>query len=1704
MKSVNIYNIDSKPKAEGNSNNFNSTDRDQSNLSDTFRSKGTKRSRLNNANFIENEVAKTWFVNNDSNHTDIEKSYRKKNFEIEKFFNDHIINSIYNSNSKSKKKNFQSALSSSSSSSSSFRTKIEFNSKNPKNLLKENLSKMEENDYKDQNTNNQIAKNKRKKFFKSQTSLISLNENSERSLPDNRKKDFINNKLKRKSYSNTIKNNLSQTYLRTKKHSSLKLKIVSSQSLEKKSNIKRSKTEMILQKEENSKENSKEKISPKYKLKLSKNFLNLKSTRMQKESKFQEKHLNIIKNQIKNNIFLSYNNTVTIEKKKTDIDIHEKSRKLIKKGLIYDSMSDDEFDSFANSPYSVHPESTIKILLDFLVFIALIYSMIYLPIRLIYSDKASFDFCIVELIFDMIYITDFFLCFFIGFYDFEENYITKKFEIFSNYIQNHFFTDLIAAIPVNSLMEFNTLKERNLILLNSNELLFLNGEDSLFKQNNILTFSQIFQSYNENKVINIYRLIRILKFLKVNSKNSFINYIGREFNLEYTQGAINRLLFFFLNFLLISHILTCIFIFLGSLKIPNWIISQNLQNSSFANIYLSSLYFNHTTIFTIGYGDVLSKNFYERLYNILLMVVGIMLYSFAITSISNIIQQQDEKTKIYLKNMEYVNQLTSKYKINRKLEENINRYFKYDWSSNKKDKNELLKELPISLRNEMIVCMYRNIINSFIFFKNFQSLDFIIKAIISFKPVKSIKNEILVKEGDYIEEIIFVKKGVLSLEVKLSLSEHHKKIKGGTDEKLYIINQLEIIKKEELQKLKIIELRRNEHFGDISIFLKEKSPLSVRTRTKYAELFLMKKADLMNLTEEYPDIFEEIYTKSSFNMYQIQNFIKKAKRIYYNKMNKTIINRNKIKSNLFKMNTLNSMAEGEEENLLSKYKNNGESALNINKSNSSKNFSKDNPKKNEINENNLSKEKLQSKFNSMEDSSVKSEKSYIDNNATINLNKSIKISNNDNKFKININPNNFELNFDKRSLYDDTKNNNSNNNTKIDNNIHNQDSNNKNEFKFLSFKDSKKSQEVVTNENSLIQTFDLTENKKYNNLNNQININLSKKISKNNLEKYGGNISSITHKEINPICLINTNCLGLKNNNINLMNGKAILNTALIKNNNKNFVETSIRNQLEVASRTLSPHKKRNESYKEFFLQGINLKGHQSFLKKNNFTEENKQIHKHSSNNLKKFSMKNISFQDENHKNKKNSNEYLEYKDYPVKCIFNIDNTINISNSNNLIMNPSPKTKFSKSYNNQNLKSKPDKIEYEEESQDSKTIIEEDLNVYSNPFSSRNHIKYRKSNQIYIYNHNLEIDFQNEFTISTDYSSSKSKEKLHTVESRKTCFESLEITNENNILLKREYEKCFDFKISTKNFNRKIKELSDDNSNIIFKPINGFNSSDYCKHDEIINKSNITERKNDSMSITNRNINSNFIINQHLSDKNDKNTSAKNSDRTEKVLIKALSIGSKTETPSLTIIERTKSNSSFNNNFKFFPSFNTNDKKEDRMKTIITSPNEKLNNNSFNEKNLYNNHINFNSMDNSNNLFLNPLFNQNEPRRRKSMSLTKMNGETENIEILPISKFSEKKKSPFLENIINKNKESPIKEYKSKFNSILVHPQGLNIIKKVNENLKKTTLHITKPEVYYSEMFNNILKKKKNNNFQNHKKNIKSLNKIFSQLKAMN
>ncbi len=611
--------------------------------------------------------------------------------------------------------------------------------------------------------------------------------------------------------------------------------------------------------------------------------------------------------------------SIKIKKKK------DKYRVLTRKKYVYDSLDDEEYDDEEDYSKVITPESKFLLFLDLLISLSVLYDICYIPYYLAYDR----NFCgfnifnyhiLIDFLITIIYFIDLISNFFIAYYDFEEFLIDELDQIAFNYISSYFFFDLLAALPFKFYFLF---KEYNCKHLTSNH-------------------------YNVG--INDYSFIlislRIFKVFKVYSKNKFVNecfnFLSHYQHISQWGSLYLDVFVFFMGL----HFVASLFIFIGRNQYPNWIIKLELENSSFIHIYIASIYYLIATITTVGYGDITPTNKGERWFGLVLLIVGIIVYSFAVAGISNYIKEIDDKNADYEKKLKILEDIKINHqKISDDLYERVIRFLKYKHFNEKKDKNIIIDCLPLGLRNILVYEMYKPIIKNFIFFKNFDNNDFIVRVILAFKPILAMKNDILVKDGDFIEEIIFVKKGRLSLEIPIDLNnenneplltlskQNNMNKKDSNINNIYLsmspnrkgnqqsnstispyyknsssktfhledyspsisprkkrtleLKQKEIEELEEkerqknIQYIKILEIRKNEHFGDILMFLNRRSPLCAKVKSKKAEFFFLNKTDAVEISTCYPRIWNKINKKSLFNMEQIQRLINKVIKIFF-------------------------------------------------------------------------------------------------------------------------------------------------------------------------------------------------------------------------------------------------------------------------------------------------------------------------------------------------------------------------------------------------------------------------------------------------------------------------------------------------------------------------------------------------------------------------------------------------------------------------------------------------------------------------------------------------------------------------------------------------------------------------------------------------------------------------------------------------------
>jgi len=455
---------------------------------------------------------------------------------------------------------------------------------------------------------------------------------------------------------------------------------------------------------------------------------------------------------------------------------------------------------------------------------------------------------IIECFMDLIFIMDIAIQFFIPFYNNEEELIKSKYLIALNYLSGWFVIDLIASIPGSIITFF---------------LLGINPQEEMTSYAKINSTS--FQKINKlTRLAKFYRVLKITKLSKVLKMSGDSNKKKRSNKLLVKDdiglsSSVKRILNFSFVFVFASHMISCIWIFIGTLDYPNWLVKANISDSSNFAIYISSLYFHWTTIFTIGYGDILSANTTERFYNIFLMFVGVLIYSFAVSALGTILSNDDDKsTERFLKNVDMLYEMRLSYNIPALFYEKIEKFLRYDFENNKVEKFGFINDLPIRIKNELLLNMYKDVIKNFKFFKG-KSIEFSTRVVYMMKQLRFTKNEDLVLENEFMEEIIFVRSGHLTVNLGLKYN-----------------------------KLKIMEIQPNEHFGDILILLNLPSPVGLNVASKCADLIIIRKDDVIELSKFYPDCIQKIFLISEYNYNSMMSRIEKKKQKFESEKEKIL------------------------------------------------------------------------------------------------------------------------------------------------------------------------------------------------------------------------------------------------------------------------------------------------------------------------------------------------------------------------------------------------------------------------------------------------------------------------------------------------------------------------------------------------------------------------------------------------------------------------------------------------------------------------------------------------------------------------------------------------------------------------------------------------------------------------------------------------
>jgi len=576
-----------------------------------------------------------------------------------------------------------------------------------------------------------------------------------------------------------------------------------------------------------------------------------------------------------------------------------------------------------------HPNSYFILIFDTLLTISVIYTFIEIPLNVARNRDIREIGPIfretIHYIIDLIFFLDFIICFFRGFYNKEMDIIINNKKIFFNYIENNFLSDLLEGFPLYTLIR---------MLMKKNKSFHLG-------------YSQI-----ESISITFLLLIKPLKVFKIikRKNNKALEELFTFFNDNYNLERSFKFLIYFFIFFLFLHLFICLHIYFAFQSYPNWLVHIDIINENFLTKYLASFYFLMTTMTTVGYGDIVCVSFFERIYHIILLVIGTLLYTFLVSKIGNYLRDQShEQTKLdkdlnILENIR-ITHPKMPFKLYSKIKNHLLTVFK---KRKKIGISLLINGVPDAIKNDLLFKIYSKVINGFTIFKDVKNSNFIIQMLTSFIPIIVKKEEIIFLEGEIIQNIVFVKDGRLALELVIDLNDPFKSIERyvennfigisreeelknyspnngqNTNVNLPAINYKDLKSKindiinsekntlvnisrldnngisidlgrmdftqreidqsqiQDLQIIKIIDIRKNEHFGDIHLFLEKPSPFTLKAKSRIAELLFLRKNSAMYMSKNFQNIWRKIEIKSYHNLVSIKKLTFKILKQYLN------------------------------------------------------------------------------------------------------------------------------------------------------------------------------------------------------------------------------------------------------------------------------------------------------------------------------------------------------------------------------------------------------------------------------------------------------------------------------------------------------------------------------------------------------------------------------------------------------------------------------------------------------------------------------------------------------------------------------------------------------------------------------------------------------------------------------------------------------
>ena len=345
--------------------------------------------------------------------------------------------------------------------------------------------------------------------------------------------------------------------------------------------------------------------------------------------------------------------------------------------MIPQMINEEDWEKYSEVTGLLFPSGPLKFKWDLYVLGLIVYSSISVPFRLGMSHPADGTWWFIEVFVGLCFIADLVLSFRTSFLN-GDQLVLDKAMIRDNYLRSWFLLDLVSSLPLELidvvLKAFST-----------------SGDDGSGGSSGL-------------KALRALRLVRLLRLLRLLKIQKYINQLEDALTINLNSLQLVKVVG---GICYLMHLLGCAWFWLAD-NAPEgretWITQYGLipPDAGVWYLYSVSIYWALTTLTTVGYGDIVPANETERMYALMTLLLGALVFGFLLSNVSELVKNSDQNAIKIEEKLDQVKVYLRWHRFRPELATRVKRYFEFFYSrKSAMDEDEIVSLLAPTLRHSV-------------------------------------------------------------------------------------------------------------------------------------------------------------------------------------------------------------------------------------------------------------------------------------------------------------------------------------------------------------------------------------------------------------------------------------------------------------------------------------------------------------------------------------------------------------------------------------------------------------------------------------------------------------------------------------------------------------------------------------------------------------------------------------------------------------------------------------------------------------------------------------------------------------------------------------------------------------------------------------------------------------------------------------------